>query len=279
AKPAGVKGGDQPHARVPHPRERVEALRKGRLASDDRLVRLAMCILGPDQSPREVTHHDFRLAREFGLTFSAHVYAPPERRLQRNGYKELAADGLLGPDHNIVHGNYLSDEELRIVADHGVSVSSTVMLETQFDHPAPLCARLPSIGGLPSLGVDVEPIVSGDIFNEMRAAMICSRWHAQCGNAAAGRPPFAESPVTTRDVLRWATIGGARAMRMEDRIGSLAPGKKADIILLRADSLDFCPLVDPVAYVVTCGNGDLVDTVLIDGEVRKRDGKLQIALD
>jgi 5-methylthioadenosine/S-adenosylhomocysteine deaminase len=74
--------------------------------------------------------------------------------------------------------------------------------------------------------------------------------------------------------LEWATIGGARALRMEHLIGSLTPGKKADIILINTRALNLFPVHDPVHSVIQQANAFNVDTVFVDGALRKRDGVL-----
>ena len=102
AKPIGLETGT-PFTHVPHPRERIEALRKGRLASDDGRVTLAMAILGPDWGAWEVVEHDIRMAREFGLVSSSHTRRR-EDCVVPDGYAQMAKAGLLGPDHNLVHG-------------------------------------------------------------------------------------------------------------------------------------------------------------------------------
>ena len=87
--------------------------------------------------------------------------------------------------------------------------------------------------------------------------------------AAAGK-----SPITARDVLGYATIEGARANGLEAKVGSLTPGKQADIIMLRTDRMNVTPLNDPATAVVTGMDTGNVDTVLIAGRVMKRGGEL-----
>jgi cytosine/adenosine deaminase-related metal-dependent hydrolase len=77
-----------------------------------------------------------------------------------------------------------------------------------------------------------------------------------------------------RDALAWVTIEGARALRMDDRIGSIAPGKQADIILIRKDDLNLFPCNDPVETVLFQSSSANVDTVIIAGRIVKRGGKL-----
>jgi cytosine/adenosine deaminase-related metal-dependent hydrolase len=273
AKPP-QRPGDRHYSEVPHPRERIEALRKGRFASDDRLVRLAIAMLGPDQSTAEVMLHDYRLAREFGLLSTAHSFAPPERRLIPDGLRLLAEHGLLGPDHNICHGNYFSDQELKTAIDAGVSVTPTVLVETRGKAPRPLTGRARALGALPSLGIDTPPMVSADMFDETRMAFHDLRRTLFLDNEAAGGEQFTQAPLGAREALRWATLGGARALMLEDKIGSLKPGKKADMIFLRAGDLNLHPIHDPVAAIVNLASGRNVDAVIIDGAFRKRNGKL-----
>ncbi len=68
-------------------------------------------------------------------------------------------------------------------------------------------------------------------------------------------------------------------MLMEDKIGTLSPGKKADIVMLRADDLNMTPVYDPVASIVEIAGAGNVDTVIIDGVIRKKDGKLTFPAD
>lgn len=272
AKPP-TKPGDKPFTDVPHPRERIEALRKGRLAGDDGLVTLAMAILGPDYSVWEVVEQDIRLAREFGLVSSSHT-RKKEDSTTPDGYARMAKAGLLGPDHNLVHGTSYDDEDLKVVIDSGASLTSTVLTELHHHIGDTMVARVRAAGGMPSLGIDVELFNSGQMFREMQAALLFARGKEIRNNALRGNSPYKTMPVASREALVWATIGGARAFRMEDRIGSLAPGKKADIVMLRASDLNLFPVHDPIFSIVELAGAGNVDTVIIDGVVRKRDGKL-----
>ena len=89
-----------------------------------------------------------------------------------------------------------------------------------------------------------------------------------------GNSLLKEMPVKSREALVWATLGGARAFRMENRIGSLTPGKQADIVMLRADDVSMVPVWDPVVSIVEIAGAGNVDTVIIGGTVRKRHGRL-----
>jgi len=273
AKPP-AKPGETPFTHVPHPRDRIEALRKGRMASDDQRVTLAMAVLGPHYGTQEVAEADIRLARELGLYTSSHATKPNDKCISPRGYLALAKAGLLGPDHNIVHGNYIDDEELDAIVDCGATVTATVLVELHGHAPDPLTMRMRARGAMPSIGVDVEPIVTGEMFREMQAALMHARWSAHRDGAAAGDPPLTTMPVRSSEALEWATIGNARAMGLDDRIGMLKPGMKADITMLRMKDLNLFPVHDPVFSIVEQASARNVDTVIIDGETRKRGGKL-----
>lgn len=273
AKPPTAPGG-VPYTHIPHPRDRVEALRKNRLSSDSGLVTLAMAILGPHYSVWDVCVADIKLAREFGVLASSHATRKDADAVTPGGYTRLAKEGLLGPDHNIVHANYFSDDELRVCVAAGASVTPTVLTELHGDMAEPLTLRLRDLGAMPSLGIDVEPIVTGIMMREMQAALLHARNAAHREHNWQGKPAPKMSLVRSREALEWATIGGARALMMEDRIGSLKAGKKADLVMLRATDLNLFPVHNPIYSIVEQAHAGNVDTVIIDGVVRKRHGQL-----
>jgi cytosine/adenosine deaminase-related metal-dependent hydrolase len=247
-----------------HSRETVAALRKGRLAGDDALVTMALAMSGPHWGTWDVTVYHVKLAREFGLLASSHVTRPHALAVVPDGYDRMAAEGLLGPDHNLVHCNHLTREELKRLVDTGASVTSTCTNELH-DHPVfPAAGRVHAMGALPSLGIDVEAMVSGDMWREMQTALLFARNEAIKDLAARDARPE-RMPVRSVDALRWATRGGARALRLEDRIGSLTPGKKADLVMLRATDLNLFPVHDPVYALVEQAHTGNVDTVMVDG--------------
>jgi cytosine/adenosine deaminase-related metal-dependent hydrolase len=275
AKPIGLETGT-PFTHVPHPRERIESLRKGRLASEDGRVTLAMAILGPDWGAWEVVEHDIRMAREFGLVSSSHTRRR-EDCVVPDGYARMAKAGLLGPDHNLVHGTSYDHADLRVVVDSGASLTSTVLVELHHHIGDTMVAAFREAGGKPSIGIDVELYTTGQMFREMQAALLFARGKEVRNNALRGNSVFKAIPVRSREALEWATINGAEAFRMDGKIGSLAPGKKADIVMLRMNDVNMAPVWDPIYSIVDIAGAGNVDTVIIDGEVRKRGGKLTIS--
>ena len=85
--------------------------------------------------------------------------------------------------------------------------------------------------------------------------------------------PLKNMPVNSREALEWATLGNAKALLLDNKIGSLTPGKKADIIMLRANDTNLYPVHEPVFAITDLANGSNVENVIIDGEFRKRHGK------
>tara|TARA_A100001037_G_scaffold46770_1_gene38217 strand:+ start:378 stop:1733 length:1356 start_codon:yes stop_codon:yes gene_type:complete len=269
-----AKKGALPFTHIPHPRSELERLRKSELSDDDGLVTLAMAALGVDFSTWEVTEHDFRLAKELNLLISTHVWGAPNR-LNPDGYKKLAKLKLLDKRHNMVHGNYLSDDELKIVIDSGASVTITPEVEIQMGHGAPLIGRVRALGGKPSLGVDVESNISGDMFTVMRMALQPQRLLDNQVVAKATKAPAQKLSIKPREALQWATIDSARALGLDKKVGSLKPGKQADIILIDTNDLNLFPVHNPVESIVFHANGSNVDTVMVAGKILKQNKKLK----
>lgn len=269
-----AKKGALPFTHIPHPRSELERLRKGALSDDDGMVTLAMAALGVDFSTWEVVEHDFRLAKEMNLIISTHVWGAPNR-LNPDGYEKLNKLGLLDKRHNMVHGNYLSDDELKIIIDSGASVTITPEVETQMGHGAPLIGRVRALGGKPSLGIDVEANISGDMFTVMRMALQPQRMLDNQVVAQATKAPAQVLSIKPREALQWATIDSARAMGMEKKIGSLKPGKQADITMLNGNDLNLFPVNNPIETIVFHAHAGNVDTVMVAGKVLKQNKKLK----
>lgn len=254
-----------------HARDRVRTIRD-RLHDDDARVTMSLAFAGPHWAREEAIRTNLALARDFGLRTTSHATKKPSEELMPGGYATLAAEGLLGPEHTIVHGNYLGDDELARLIDSGVSVTSTVLTEFRAYGRPPLVDRVIRLGGIPSLGIDIEPKVPGDMFREMQMAL------AVVLNARAvetyEKPDSAPPPILTREALRWATIGGAKALGIDHRVGTLSPGKQADIVLLRASDINLFPVRNPLFSAVEFAHAGNVDTVLVAGKVVKAGGKL-----
>ncbi|CAN5315120.1 amidohydrolase family protein [soil metagenome] len=182
--------------------------------------------------------------------------------------RELHDAGEIGPDLLFVHGNHLPDEELHMIVDGGASVSSAIEIEMTYG-AFPVVDRFTAMGGQSSIGIDATIDLSADMFGQMRALLNVWRLERSLKN-----PLTMTRKVHQKKVLEIATIGGARGIGLDGVTGSLTVGKKADLLLLRTDALGVSPMWDPYAAVVNYGSPALVDTVMVDGRMVKRDGTL-----
>ncbi len=262
----------QPVSALPHPADDVRRLREGRLATDDALVTLCLAPRGNQFATMEVTEQDWALADELGIRISCH-FGDGEWGRGRP-IAQLAEKGMLGPTLTLVHCNTLADDELRMMADAGCTASISPDIEMQMGHGWPATGRLLDAGIRPSLSIDVCCSNGGHLFGTMRATIGTERGFDNEQARERGEASVAEIELTCRDVLEFATIEGARACGLDRKIGSLTPGKRADVIVVRADSFGMTPLNNPVGAFVYNAHPGLVDTILVDGKVVKRDGKL-----
>ena len=266
------KPGEPHFSEVPHPRAEIERLMRSPFARTDGLLTLGLAILGPHYSTMEVARADFRLAREFGLVASMHQGGGAAKT--PGGWETLIAEGLVGPGINVVHGNDLSDELFSRLVDLGASFSVTPENEMTQGHGFPVTGRLLTRGAAPSLGVDLESVLAGDMMGVARIALGMQR---VLDNTDSRRDTGAiphTSTVRVRQALEWITIEGARMLGLDARIGSLAPGKQADLVLIDARALHLQPVHDPVATVVMqAGRGD-VEAVMIAGRFMKKNRTL-----
>jgi cytosine/adenosine deaminase-related metal-dependent hydrolase len=174
--------------------------------------------------------------------------------------EELRQHGLLFDTTTFVHGNGLADDELRMIADAGASVSISPDVELKMGFGLPMTGRMLAAGLRPTLSIDDCPSAGGDMFSTMRTAFAAQRG--------------LDGGLNSRELLRFATVDGAEALGLGARTGSLSAGKDADIILLRADDPTVFPVTDAAGTIVSAGHPGLVDTVLVAGRVVKRDGAL-----
>lgn len=264
------KPGERPFWEVPHPRAEVERLLKAHQGRD--LLSVHAAVLGPHYSTLDVALHDFRMVRELGVVGSLHQGGGPARTPE--GWEQLEAAGLLGPQINIVHGHALSEAQLKRFCDLGMSFSAAAENEMTQGHGHPITGRLRQLGKAPSLGVDLESVLSGDMLTQARVALGMQRSLDNAAYRAAHGSIPPTSTITTREALQWITVEGARMLGQLDRIGTLAPGKQADLVLIRADDLNMQPVHDPVSTVVMQTTLANIDSVMVAGRWKKRHGRL-----
>jgi 5-methylthioadenosine/S-adenosylhomocysteine deaminase len=236
----------------------IRRVKKQFFSSDDQLLTLAMACGGIEFSSLEETRVDFAMARDLGIRMTTHVGVLPNFQ----AVTKMKEAGLLGPDLTHVHASLCSDDELKMIADSGGDLSSS-----------PLNERLTGIsrwlkaGLRPSLSLDNETRAPGDLFAQMRAIL----WHEWNYH----RDARGAAVIDYRDVLEFATIQGAKSTGLDKKTGTLAIGKRADVILVDRNDVSMIPSTgDPVSGVVLIAQPGNVSWVFVDGKVRKRNGKL-----
>jgi 5-methylthioadenosine/S-adenosylhomocysteine deaminase len=251
-----------------HP-EDIRRIRKQYFNSDDQLLTLAMAARAPGNTHPDVAKHDWLLARDLDIRISVHV-GMRLTGVHVNHVLTLNELGLMGPDTTYIHCTDSTDEELDLIAKSGGTASVAPYVEMLMGHGVPPTGRLVARGVRPSLSIDVVSSVPGDMFTQMRTALVQERILA-----FTDTPDIAFAPTLThRDVLEFATIDGARACALDHKIGTITPGKQADVILIRTDQVNVAPVVDPVATVVMCADTSNVDTVFVAGRILKHRGQL-----
>lgn len=254
------------------PREDIARVRKTYFNSDQGLITMAMATRGPGFCTDEVVRQEWQIARDLGLQITIHV-AMGRLAGRWQMVEWLDRLGLLYPDTTYIHCCHFTDREWQLVAESRGKISIAPQVEMQMGHGWPPFLKALQYGLRPSLSIDVVTTVPGDMFTQMRCAFACER--ARLHEAAWDQPePVRKEALTARDILKMATINGAHVILKEDQLGSLTPGKKADVMIVDATGVNTAPLIDAVAAVVVCADVSNVETVLVNGRFAKRDGKL-----
>ncbi len=260
-----------PNGNLPTNLADVTRVRKTHFASDDGLVTMAFASRGPQFSSLDITEEEFRHVRDLGLRITMHVgdglWGTSKPLLQMN------ERGLLGPDTTYVHCNMLADEEIRLIADTGATASISPEVELHMGHGWLATMRLLAVGVRPSLSIDIVTSVAGDMFGPMRSMLMGTRAVVN-GKALEERRIVDPLPLMTTDILEFATVQGARACGLEHKVGTLTPGKEADLILIDTDALNLFPMNNPYGAIVESANPGNVDSVFVAGKARKRNHRL-----
>jgi 5-methylthioadenosine/S-adenosylhomocysteine deaminase len=237
---------------------------KRELATDPMLT-LGICSrnVGPDPNALrgnvvvEMAKKEWGAARELGLPITLHTSGPSPVKL-------LDQAGLLGPDVQLVHPLLTTPEERKILKERGTSYSMSPMGEAR----RPASAGVIQLGELMEAGVNISMSIDHtttyncDCFGCMR--MLYSLHQHRIGSRIK---------LTTRRLVELATIDGAHDLGMSRTVGSLTPGKRADLILVRTTDTNLSPIGDPFEALVALAQPSNVDTVVIDGRILRRGGR------
>jgi cytosine/adenosine deaminase-related metal-dependent hydrolase len=231
----------------------LRRLRKQFFSSRDQLLTLASAT-GADANA-------WAIARDVGASISLHA----------GGSLDNVAR-VLGPDVTYIHCTTFTEAAWKRVKDSGGHVSIAAPIEMEMGHGVPPIQAALEHGIRPSLSVDVETQMPGDFFTQMRTVFTLQRMQA----LARQRGGDANAPrlLTVREVVEFGTIAGARANRLDSKIGTLTPGKEADVIMLRTDSINVLPVNNAYGAIVQGMDTSNVDTVFVGGVLRKRQGRL-----
>ena len=240
----------------------LERLQKKYFSSTDQLVTLRMF--------SGVNRDNWALARKLGLRITTEFQGPQAAAL----LDPLAQDKLVGPDNTFNHCGALPEKTWKIFVDTGANINVCPRSDAQYALGEGLCALQTAwnYGIKPGFSVDNETSYSTDMFMEMRVALYLQRAVAQNRRFSGDQNP--PKPLMVRDALYCATMGGAHCAGLDDKIGSLTPGKEADILVIRADDINLYPSNNAIGTVVQAAERSNVETVIIGGRVRKYRGRV-----
>jgi 5-methylthioadenosine/S-adenosylhomocysteine deaminase len=290
---AGPPGSNPPNYAYPQDAVRIK---QQYFSSTDQLV--SMIMGGEVYLGAPIYTQSWTIGRQLGLQIAAHILSPFGIRPILNqlavGQGGVNNNIGIGSDNLFIHMTGMSDLGWKAVHDKGAQVSIAFPIEMNMRHGMPPILKMQSLGMEPSLSVDVECTLTADFFTQMRSCMNLQRvvlnemillqgatpdpvdWglpgspaDVPNGDPWPTPPAGTIAPLTTRDVLRFGTINGAKALRLDGKTGSLTPGKEADIIILDATSINVAPLNQVPGAVVSLMDRTNVETVIVAGRVRK----------
>lgn len=253
--------------------EDARRIRETRLAADGGRVRFGLAMNELEPFPLEWSRREIEFGRELGAHLIGLDAAMGPMSGSAKYVTQLADAGLLGPDVLVIHGPSLTDDELDRIAAAGAGIAVAPESELQTGAGFPVAGRALARGARAGLGVDTVAGYRGDLFTQMRFALQAERTRRSELLAREGLAPR-RNAIAAREMLYLATLGGARAARLDAEVGSLTPGKQADVVLIRCDGLAMAPLNDPETAVVVQANAGEVESVFVAGEPVKRGGRL-----
>ena len=242
-------------------------IKKQYFSSDDQLMTMIMG--GEIYLPGFETA--WAIGRELQIPIAAHIVGSFG---MGPTFDALAAANQFGSDNLFIHMTGMSDMSWAKVKEAGAHVSLAVPIEMIMRHGMPPILKTLAMGIQPSLSVDVECTLTADMFTQMRTAMALQRAFVNQMALETGNPLDLPELLTTRDVLRFATLEGAKDLRLDHKIGTLTPGKEADIILLNAEAINVAPLNVVPGAVVSLMERSNVETVMVAGRILKWKGRL-----
>src|SRR5438067_3318107 len=238
--------------------------------SDDMLgFQMAFDVTGDPEFPEKAA---FEVARELGVPVTTH--AGVWGATNDDGIRLMHEHGFMTPENIYVHAATLEPDSYHRIAATGGSVSVSTESEQSAGQGYPPTWRLRQHAIPVSLSMDTSVWWSGDLFSAMRSTLGAdrSREHLE---AHAKQETVTNHHLRAEQVVDWATRGGSRALRLDSVVGSLEPGKKADVVLIKnQDSPVMFPVLHPYGHVVFQAQRGDVHTVLVNGRLVKFEHRL-----
>jgi 5-methylthioadenosine/S-adenosylhomocysteine deaminase len=246
-----------------------QAMMKNREESDTLRYQMAFDVTGDPEFPEKAA---FEVARDLGLTVTTH--AGVWGATSDASIDLMHQGGFMTPGTIYVHATSLNDDSYHKIAASGGSVSVATESEQSCGQGYPPTWKLRKFGIPVSMSIDTSVWMSADMFTAMRTTLGAdrSREHYE---AQSKSETITHSQLRAEHVVEMATIGGAKALGMDDIVGSLEVGKRADVVLIKNDNSPVMyPLVNPYGHVVMQVNRGDVHTVLVDGQIVKHNHRI-----
>jgi cytosine/adenosine deaminase-related metal-dependent hydrolase len=217
--------------------------------------------------PREVYRPEFEAARRLGLPISAHIGSSEDAKGQIEAH---AKENLLGKDVQVLHAVLATPAEIEMIAKAGCSVSFSPGTELRIGYGFPKVGEFLDAGVRVGVSVDTTALAGdANLFDILK--MVRNITNARS---------HSEFKLSAKRALEIGTIEGARSLGIDGQVGSLRPGKRADMIMISTDQVNIGVFTDPSHIVVEAAQPANVDTVIVDGRILKRGGKLtSVAVD
>jgi cytosine/adenosine deaminase-related metal-dependent hydrolase len=238
----------------------IRRLARTYFASKDQLLTLALTA--------NLNANVYELAREVGVPVVQHlVGADLNKQVQ-----DLGRAGLMRPGDEYIHCLGIGDATWKLIKDSGAQVSLCSTIDMTMGHGTPTIQDALDHGFRPSLSSDHGVSIAQDMFTLMRGTFLFQRMQLlqRARRGEQNLPPL----LTSRDMLEFATIAGARCANLDHKVGTLTPGKEADILMLRADRADVWPLSNAPGVVANFMNPGHIENVFIAGKIKKWRGSL-----
>ncbi len=211
--------------------------------------------------PENVYRTEYEAARAMGIPITVHIAS---RKLPPNQIEAHSKAKLLGKDVQLVHAVWASPDEISMIKEAGATISIATPSDMRIGFGLPPVSDFLAAGIPCGVSVDTSALIgNSSVFNVLRAV-----------RDAENARTLSEFKLTARRALELGTIEGARSMGIDNKVGSLKPGKRADIIMVNTGAINMGGFVDPAHLLVGSALPENVDTVMVDGRILKQGGKL-----